>query len=125
NQLLINLRSGDEKEVQNLIDHLFKEIRKKNIHYGILLMICIKMVSVCLEFIGEIGLNFMKILPNYHNHLYLIEEIESKESVDEIQRWIEGIYNNVLDAAKKTRSSNAENLVKKVKKYINQNYHNS
>ncbi len=125
NQLLINLRIGDEKEVQNLIDHLFKEIRKKNIHYGILLMICIKMVSVCLEFIGEIGLNFMKILPNYHNHLYLIEEIESKESVDEIQRWIEGIYNNVLDAAKKTRPSNAENLVKKVKKYINQNYHNS
>lgn len=122
-KLLMNMRMGDEKEVQNLINQIFTEIHQKNIHHEILFMICIEMVSVCLEFIGEIGLSFKKILP--HNHLNIIEEIQSMGSIDEIERWMQGVFGDTLDTVKKMRPSRATNLVGEVKKYIKENYHNS
>ncbi|MGE5613729.1 MAG: helix-turn-helix domain-containing protein [Bacillota bacterium] len=106
----------------NLVNQIFKEIRAKNIHHEILYVICIELVSACLEFIVEIGLSIKDILPN--NQINIIEEIRSKGSLDEIEKLVEGIFRDTLEAFKRTRSSKATRLIEEVKRYIRENYQN-
>jgi len=120
-QLLMNMRIGDNDEVLNLINQVFKEMRERNIHHEILFVVCVEMVSVCLEFIIEMGLSFKDILPN--NQFNIIEEIQSKRSIDEIERWIKDIFLNILETIKRKRSSKASKLVEEVKCYISENYY--
>jgi len=120
-QLLMNLRTGDEKEALNLINQIFNEIREKNIHHEILFVVCVEMVSLCLEFIVEIGLSLKDIIPN--NQLSIIEEIQSKKSIDEIEGWVKGIFRDVLEKAKRNRCSKASKLVEEVKQYISEHYY--
>lgn len=122
NQLLMDMRTGNDNEVMNLVNQIFKEIRAKNIHHEILYVICIELVSACLEFIVEIGLSIKDILPN--NQINIIEEIRSKGSLDEIEKLVEGIFRDTLEAFKRTRSSKATRLIEEVKRYIRENYQN-
>jgi len=120
NQLLIHLRAGESREVIELIDQIFTEIKEQNLHHEIIYVICVEMVSVCMEFIIETGLPIKEILPN--NFLNIIEEIQSKGSVNEIKEWVEKIFRNAVETTLKYRSSKASVLVKDVKKYIGENY---
>jgi len=120
-QLLMNMRTGDEKEAINLINQIFNEIREKNIHHEILFVVCVEMVSSCLEFIAEIGLSFKNIIPN--NQLNIIEEIQSKRSIEEIEGWIKGIFRDTLEAANRNKNSKASKLVEEVKQYISEYYY--
>lgn len=122
-QLLMNMRIVDDKEVQKLITQIFEKIRRHNIHYELLFVVCIEMISVCLEFIVEVGLSINDILPN--NKRNLIEEIQSKRSIDEMENWITEIYEYTLDTVKKNKSLKASKLIDEVKKYIKENYQNS
>ena len=120
NQLLMHLRTGDSREVTAFIDQIFAEIKEENLHHEIIYVICVEMVSVCMEFIIETGLPFKEILPN--NFLNIIEEIQSKGSVREIKEWIENIFKNAMETASKYRRTKASELVKDVKNYIQENY---
>jgi two-component system response regulator YesN len=121
-RLLMNLRTGDGKEVQKLIERIFREIRAENIRHEILSVLCIEMVSACLEYIVEIGLNFKDILPEHR--LNIIEEIQSKKSIDEMEGWVGEIFGHTLETAGRNRSSKTSKLIEEVKKYIKQNYQN-
>lgn len=122
NRLLINLRIGDEEGVGDIINEIFTQIRNKKIHHEIIFLICIEMVSVCMAFIAEIGLSVKEALD--HNHLNFIEEIQSKGSIDEIERWIVEIFQGTLNIAQKDRPSRGTSMVVKVKEHIRENYHN-
>lgn len=122
-RLLMNMRIADDKEVQNLIAGIFEKIRSYNINYELLFVVCIEMISLCLEFITEVGLGFNEIFPN--NKLNIIEEIQSKSSIDEMEEWIAENYKYTLDAVKRNKSGKASKLIEEVKKYIEDNYQNS
>lgn len=119
-QLLMNMRIADEKEVQKLIKQVFLDIRGENIHHEILFIVCIDMVVVCLESVVEIGLCFENVLPN--KRFNIIEEIQSKKSIDEIENWIQEIFMHTLETIKRNKNSKASKLIEEVKKYIENNY---
>ena len=120
NQLLIHMRTSDRKEVFKLIDQIFSEIRKENLHHEILYVICVELISVCMEFIIETRLPVKEIVPN--NFLNIIDEIQSKGSVNEIKEWVERIYANVMETACRYRNSRKSKLINDVKKYIQECY---
>ncbi|MDP4181079.1 MAG: response regulator [Bacillota bacterium] len=122
-ELLMNMRTDNDNEVQNLISQIFDKMQKDSIHYDLLFVVCIEMISVCLEFIIEVGLSFKDILPD--NKLSIIEEIQSKKSIDEMKRWIKEIYTITLETIKQNKSSKASKLIEEVKSYIHDNYHNN
>jgi two-component system response regulator YesN len=74
NQLLIHLRTGDSKEIMHLLNQIFTEIGTEELHHEILYVICVEMVSVCMEYIIELGIALKEVLPN--NLLNIIEEIQ-------------------------------------------------
>ncbi|HEX3029636.1 MAG TPA: response regulator [Clostridia bacterium] len=121
-QLLMNMRTADAEGVQKLINQIFLEMRGENIHHEIPYFICIEMMAVCMEFILEIGLSLKDVLPN--RQLNLIEEIQSKKSIDELKSWVEAIFQLTLETASRNKCSKASRLVEKVKKYIQQHYEN-
>ncbi len=122
-QLLMNMRTADEAEVSSLIKQIFLEMRGENIHHEIPFVVCIEMVAVCLEFIVEVGIGLNDILPN--NQLNVIEEIQSKKSIEEMQSWIEELFQYTLETLKKNKHSKASRLVEEVKSYIKNNYYNN
>ncbi|HEX9062938.1 MAG TPA: response regulator [Clostridia bacterium] len=122
-QLLTNMRIADDKEVKDLIVQVFEKMRRDNVHYELLFVVCIEMIAVCLEFIVEVGLSFKDIF--HKNQLSIIDEIRSKRSIDEMENWIEEIYKYTLDTIKRNRSSKASRLIEEVKKYIKDNYQNN
>lgn len=123
NQLLINMRTGEDNEVRSLISQIFGEIRRQNVRHEILSVFCIEMVSACLEFMAETGLGFKDVL--HDSQLNIIEQIQLKRSINEIESWVQEIFLNTLEAFKRNRSSKTSRLIDKVKKYIEENYHNS
>lgn len=122
-QLLMNMRTADEKEVHKLLKQIFMKMHGENIHHEIIFVVCIEMVAVCLELILEAGLSFKDILPD-NRELNIIEEIQSKKSIDEMESWIEGIFMCTLEIIKRNKSSKASRLIEEVKKYIEGNYQN-
>lgn len=121
NQLLIGMRTGDSNEVLGLISQIFRDIREENIHPEILYVICVEMISVCMEFLVETGLTLKEVLPN--DTVNIIDEIQSKKSIYEMEKWVAGIFSDTLNAAKKIRCSKTSALIEGVKKYIRENYH--
>lgn len=121
-RLLLNLRTADETEVQKLIRQIFIEMYDENVHHEILFVVCIELVAVCLEYIVEAGLSLKDILPN--NRLNIIEELQSKGSIDEMEGWIEEIYRHTMEMTKRSRSSKVSKLITEVKNYIADNYQN-
>lgn len=119
-QLLMNMRIANEKEVLRLINQIFKEMRSENIHHEILYVVCIEMTAVCLEFVVEVGLSFKDILPN--GQFNIIEEVQSKRSIDEMKTWIEDVFKHTLEIIKKNKSSKSSKIIEEVKKYIKENY---
>lgn len=122
NRLLIYMRTGDSKEVMHLVNQIFTEISEKTLHHEILYVICVEMVSTCMEFIIESGLALKEVLPN--NLLNIIEELQSKGTILEIKEWMENIFRHTLEAASRKRSSKASGLIDGVKVYIYENYGN-
>jgi two-component system response regulator YesN len=123
NRLLINMRTGEDNEVRSLISQIFGEIRRQNVRHEILSVFCIEMVSACLEFMAETGLGFKDVLDD--NQLNIIEQIQLKRSIYEIEAWIQEIFLNASEAFKRNRSSKTSRLIEKVKKYIEENCHDS
>lgn len=121
NRLLVDMRTGDSEAVFSLIRQVFADIREENIHHEILYVICVEMVSVCMEFIVETGLALREVLPN--NLVSIIDEIRSKQSIHEIEGWVTGIFAKTLEKASKIKNSKTSALIEGVKKYIRENYH--
>ena len=117
------MRTGDITEVMNLINRVFTQISEESLHHEILYVICVEMVSACMEFIIESGLSVKEVLPN--NLLNIIEEIQSKGTILEIEEWLKSIFKNTLEAVSRKRSKKASGLIDDVKIYIHKNYGSS
>lgn len=121
-RLLLCMRTGNSEELNMILSNIFKDVRGKNIHYEILLVVCVEIMSVCLEIIAEMGISFKDIYQN--NKLNVFEEIQLKKSIDEMEGWIKGIFTDAVEYIKKNKNTKASQLIEKVKKYITDNYQN-
>ncbi|MDF2985513.1 MAG: two component transcriptional regulator, AraC family [Eubacterium sp.] len=119
-QLLMNIRTADREEVNKLICRVFAKVRGENIHHQILFVVCIEMVAVCLEAMVEMGLRFEDAITD--SRYNIIEEIQSKKSIDEMEAWIKEIFMHTLETIKRNKISKASRLIEEVKKYISLNY---
>lgn len=119
-QLLMNMRIMNTQEIDKLIAQLFQDVRGRNIHHEILFVVCIQIVSICMEIIVEMGLSFKDIFPS--NQLGIFDEMQSKRSIDELENWVKGIFTETIQYIKKNKNSKASQLIEKVKKYIEDNY---
>lgn len=122
-QLLMNIRTADEEEVNKLISQVFMRVRTENIHHQILFVVCIEMVSVCMEAIVEMGLRIEDVITQ--GSFNIIEEIQSKKSIAEMETWIKDIFKHTLETIKRNKISKASRLIEEVKKYISRNYQSS
>lgn len=122
-QLLMNIRTADEEEVNKLISQVFMRVRAENIHHQILFVVCIEMVSVCMEAIVEMGLRIEDVITQ--GSFNIIEEIQSKKSIAEMETWIKDIFMHTLETIKRNKISKASRLIEEVKKYISRNYQSS
>ncbi|ACL75357.1 response regulator [Ruminiclostridium cellulolyticum] len=123
NKLLMNIRTADEEEVNKLISQIFMRVRGENIHHQILFVVCIEMVAACMEAIVEMGLHIEDIITG--NSFNIIEEIQSKKSIDEMENWIKDIFKHTLETIKRNKISKASRLIEEVKNYISSNYQSS
>ncbi len=119
-QLLLSMRTGNSEEIKTILTNIFKDVRGKNIHYEILLVVCVEIVSVCMEIIAEMGISFKDIYPK--NKLNVLEEVQLKQSIDEMEGWINGIFTDAVKCIKKNKNTKASQLIEKVKKYVLDNY---
>jgi two-component system response regulator YesN len=119
-QLLLSMRTGNSEEIKMILTNIFKDVRGKNIHYEILLVVCVEIVSVCMEIIAEMGISFKDIYPK--NELNVLEEVQLKRSIDEMEGWVNGIFTDAVEYIKKNKNTKASQLIEKVKKYILDNY---
>ncbi|WP_313561554.1 response regulator [Ruminiclostridium cellobioparum] len=122
-QLLMNIRTADEEEVNKLISQVFMRVRGENIHHQILFVVCIEMVAVCMEAMVEMGLRIEDVITK--GSFNLVEEIQSKKSIAEMETWIKEIFMHTLETIKKNKISKASRLIEEVKKYISSNYQSS
>ena len=122
-QLLMNIRTADEEEVNKLISQVFMRVRGENIHHQILFVVCIEMVAVCMEAMVEMGLRIEDVITQ--GSFNLVEEIQSKKSIAEMETWIKEIFMHTLETIKKNKISKASRLIEEVKKYISSNYQSS
>jgi len=121
-QLLMSMRIANEEEVDMCITRIFERMRSENIHYELLYVVCIELVSVCFEFIIEVGASLDEIFPG--KQLGIIERIQLKTSINEMEEWIREIYRYTLDAIKRKKSSKAAKIIEDVKRFISENYKN-
>ncbi len=122
-QLLMNIRTADEEEVYNLISQVFMRVRRENIHHQLLFVVCIEMLAVCMEAMVEMGLRIEEVITQ--RSFNIIEDIQSKKSIDEMEGWIKNIFKHTLYSIKKNKISKASRLIEEVKKYISHNYQSS
>ncbi len=122
-RLLMSIRTADEEEVNKLISQVFMRVRGENIHHQILFVVCIEMVAACMEAIVELGLRLEDVMAV--NSFNIIEEIQSKKSIDEMESWIKDIFMQTLETIKRNKISKASRLIEEVKNYISRNYQSS
>ena len=121
-QLLLGMRTGNSEEIKMILTNIFKDVRGKNIHCEILFVVCVEIVSVCMEIIAEMGISFKEIYQN--NQLNIFEEIQLKQSIEEMEGWVKGIFTDAVEYIRKNKNKKASQLIEKVKKYIMENYQN-
>ncbi len=122
-KLLMNIRTADEEEGNKLISQVFMRIRGENVHHQILFVVCIEMVAACMEAMVEMGLHIKDMVAG--SSFNIIQEIQSKKSIDEMESWIKAIFKHTLEIIKRNKISKASRLIEEVKKYISLNYQSS
>lgn len=121
-QLLMSMRIANEEEVDMCITRIFDRMRCENIHYELLFVVCVELISACFEFIIEVGVSLEDILPD--EQFGIIERLQLKNSINEMEEWVKEIYRHTLEAIKKNKSSKASKIIEEVKNYISDNYQN-
>jgi len=121
-QLLMSMRIANEEEVDMCITRIFDRMRCENIHYELLFVVCVELISACFEFIIEVGASLEDILPD--EQFGIIERLQLKNSINEMEEWVKEIYRHTLEAIKKNKSSKASKIIEEVKNYISDNYQN-
>lgn len=120
NQLLMSMRTGDTEQTEKLIAQIFQEVRMRKINHELLLVICIEMISTCIQFTGECGHNFIDTTGE--KQFNIIEKIQGKKTLKEIEGWIKHIFFSTVSYVEKNKTSKSSKIIEKVKRYVAENY---
>ncbi len=120
NQLLMSMRTGDTEQAEKLIAQIFQEVRMRKVNHELLLVICIEMISTCIQFTGECGHNFIDITGE--KQFNIIEKIQGKKTLKEIEGWIKHIFFSTVSYVEKNKTSKSSKIIEKVKRYVAENY---
>jgi len=117
-QMLMAMRMGESNEVCSIINELFKEVRNTRTSGEILYVMCIEFISTCIEFMSEYGASINSILGNDFN---IFSEVQTKNSVDEMENWINDIVMKVVNFTFAISNKKSTKIVDEAKKYIKEN----
>lgn len=122
-KLLMNLRTGNEEEIENWLSHFFRNARMKNASIEMVFVAGLEIVSTCLEFLEERSQSTNEVLQN-QSQPDLFQQIQQMNSFSELEQWIRSLVDQVIKHAHNNKMSRSAKLVEEVKTYIENNYRN-
>lgn len=122
-KLLMNLRTGNEEEIEDWISYFFRNARLKNASIEMVFVAGLEIVSTCLEFLEERSQSTNEVLQN-RSHPDLFQQIQQMNSFSELEQWIRSLVDQVIKHAHNNKISRSAKLVEEVKTYIENNYQN-
>lgn len=118
-QLHVSLRTGDLPEAEKTIRAVLNDIRTNNPPGETARFASIEIVSSLLEFASEAGSDVKNL---FGEGLNILEEVQGKRNLDELEAWMLGILSQVLSCPGVGKSKRPSRIVEDTKKYINENY---
>lgn len=121
NNMLINLRLVNAKEVMGELHRIFGAIVEKGLLIENLYMILSELLLTVKNFAKENEINMSELTDEDIN---ISELINSKETLTEVEDYFKGILNNIIRVYSNRRYMGHTRVVDKVKGYIDLNYSN-
>lgn len=119
-QLLMDMRMANTTRGTKLISEIFQEARTRNINRQLLEVLCIEIISTCIEFCAETGHSFAEIFGR--NELNILEKLGAMHTLEKIENWTKELIISEITYVEKNKLSRTSKLVDNIKHYIHQNY---
>ncbi len=118
-QLLNIIRSGQKEHIEELIDNITSEITtNKNISRTYAQQVFMRILNSIVESMIDLDIDLKEAFGEGEG---LYEQLESKETLDEINAWLKDISIMVIDRIAEKNSSKSESNVDRIKEYIDNN----
>lgn len=118
-QLLMNLRVGDIQGVEVIIHSIFGKAQRMNYSGELIVVMCVELVSTCLEFVAETGYSIKNILGTDFDILGYIQE---KKSLVELEDCIKEMFLKASELVHGSKNKRSTRMVEEAKKYIQDNF---
>jgi len=117
--LLNNLKVGQMREVEILIDELFQEILdNRNVSYTFVQQVFIRIVSSIVELIINLGMTVEEVFGSEYN---LYEQLSGKETIEDIKTWLLEICHITVNTVNRINLTKSHKNAEKILEYINEN----
>lgn len=113
--LLVAIKQGDEKQIRQRINTLFKELESSILPFVQYQFYILKIFTSVLS----LGVNYGDI---YTNELQNINDILKMHSLAEIQEWITGLCLKVSGCIQQEQMKSINQIVNKAKQYVQEHY---
>lgn len=121
--LLMSMRRGKTKEVEQWLADFFSNARSKNASLEMLLVAGFEIFSTCLEFLEETSQDMSEIAQSQTDP-DLFQLIEQMNTLSEMEEWIRDLIRKIMDHVHANKSSRSAIIVEEVKSFIDHNYAN-
>lgn len=118
-QILIYMRIGDVDGVETIITEVFNKLATSNLSSEFVFVVYIDLISTCMEYAAETGSKVKKVLEYNGN---IIEEIEKKRSLKELESWIKNMFIKMVNHVHYQRLKRKSKIVEEAEKYIHEHY---
>lgn len=117
--LINNLKVGQQKEVDIVIDELFQEIiEHKSYSYTYVQQVFIRIISLIIELIINMGLDVEEVFGDKYN---LYEEFSDKETIQDMKVWLTKICHICVYEIDKINHSKSHKHIEKILEFIDMN----
>ncbi|MDK2811668.1 MAG: two-component system, response regulator YesN, partial [Petroclostridium sp.] len=117
--LINNLKVGQQREVEILIDELFQEILdNRNVSYTYVQQVFIRIISSIVELIINLGMTVDEVFGSGYN---LYEQLSGKETIEDIKIWLSEICHITVNTINKVNLTKSQKNAEKILEYVNEN----
>lgn len=119
-QILIYLRQGNQKAVEELLHEIFQIARMKCISYDMLQCHCTEFIFLCLEYLEEREYSFEMVFPNCSSPLSMLEAIHN---IEEAEKEILNFYAQVFQFMQLNQNPRVFRQTEEIKAYVKEHFH--
>ncbi len=116
--IIFSIRSADSEGVSRLVQKFLKDIKHTNLSPDVVNQECLKLIYLGLEVVKETGVEYRW----KEKHLIPHKEIEKLNTFDDIEKWLQNRFNEMLDWMKQLRNKQKHVSVQTACEYIEQNF---